>query len=106
MFSFVITETNDQMEVKLIGDFDIDCTEIIEQEILPIAMRFSSININFQEVEFIDSSGIGLLLTVVQSLREKEKQVTITNIKEDVMTIFELLQVPAIVGEGVFDGVS
>lgn len=45
---------------------------------------------------------MGLLLNMVQSLTENGTKVTISNIRPAVLDVFELLQLPEIIGEGVF----
>ncbi|MCL7746711.1 STAS domain-containing protein [Halalkalibacter alkaliphilus] len=102
MIRFTKSETNENLELKLEGDLDIESTEVVELELIPIMEQFKAVSINFKEVPFIDSSGIGLLLNAVQSLDEKGIKVTITDVREEVMDVFDLLQIPEIVGDGVF----
>ncbi|WP_227937280.1 STAS domain-containing protein [Alkalihalobacillus deserti] len=102
MIRFLANKVNHTVEVKLMGDLDIDSTEVIEVELMPTIEPFESVDLNFEGVPFIDSSGIGLLLNAVQTLNSQGTKVTITNVREEVMDIFELLQIPDILGEGVF----
>ncbi|WP_100407025.1 STAS domain-containing protein [Bacillus solitudinis] len=102
MFSFSTEEISEHLEVKLEGDLDIEGTEVVEENLMPIMEKHSSVSVDFARVQFIDSSGMGLLLTLVKTLHEKEIIVTIKDVREDVMEVFELLQIPEILGEGVF----
>lgn len=102
MIEVKLNPNGEYLEVSLIGDLDIDSTELVEDELLPEMGKYKRINLIFSDVPFVDSSGMGLLLNLVQSLAEKEKQVTISNVREDVMEVFDLLQLPDILGSHVF----
>lgn len=84
------------------GDIDIEATEIIEEEISPVLPQYECVEINFANVRFVDSTGIGLLIKLVQSLKEKGVKVTITQLNSDVNEVFSLLQIPDILGKDVF----
>jgi anti-anti-sigma factor len=102
MIDFVLNEVQESsLDIILKGDLDIESTEVVEN-LLPSLEKYKAININFEKVPFVDSSGMGLLLHVVQSLSEKGVKVMISNVKEDVFIVFELLQIPEILGKDVF----
>ena len=45
---------------------------------------------------------MGLLLNLVQTLNEAGTKVIVSNVREEVMEVFELLQLPDILGDDVF----
>lgn len=94
----------DQRKATLLleGDMDIDATEIVEDEIIPVLPQYTSVEINFAKVRFVDSTGIGLLIKLVQRSQEKGVIVTITEVNSEVNEVFSLLQIPDILGENVF----
>ncbi|OMP67513.1 STAS domain-containing protein [Domibacillus epiphyticus] len=103
MIDYLMKETEDgKIVVRLNGDLDIDSTEIVEEELLPAMEKYKKANIDFENVPFVDSSGMGLLLNIVQSLKEKGINVTISNVREDVQVVFDLLQIPEILGDETF----
>jgi anti-sigma B factor antagonist/stage II sporulation protein AA (anti-sigma F factor antagonist) len=102
MIRFSKNEASESLEIKLDGDLDIESTEVMELELIPAMEQYQVVNINFKDVPFIDSSGIGLLLNAVQTLDTKGIEVTISHVRDEVMDIFELLQIPEILGDGVF----
>ncbi|WP_096199945.1 STAS domain-containing protein [Bacillus sp. FJAT-45350] len=102
MISFSTKIMNESLVVKLKGDLDIDSTEVVELELMTTLKSFQTVIIDFEDVPFIDSSGIGLLLSTVQTLNDQGVKVTISNVRKEVMDIFELLQIPDILGDGVF----
>ncbi len=102
MIEVKLNPNGEALTVNLIGDLDIDSTELIEEELIPALEEYKTINLIFTEVPFVDSSGMGLLLTLVQTLQEKEIGVSISNVRKEVMEVFEILQLPEILGERVF----
>jgi len=102
MFYYEIVQENNRTLIKFEGDLDIDSTELIEEELIPKLQQQSEIMIHFGQVEFVDSSGMGLLLTLMQSLIKEGKHIRIMSVREEVMEVFELLQIPAILGEQTF----
>ena len=63
------------------------------------------INIDFSEVEFIDSTGVGSLVQVIKNLHEKSAEIKITNISSDVFEVLEILGLIEIF-EGVFEQIQ
>lgn len=104
MFEYEVLHRDSKSTVLLFGDVDIDVTEIIEEKIAPELMNSKDleIEIDFENVSFVDSSGIGLLITLVTNLKECDKKVVFTHIQEVVKQVFSLLQLPEILGQDVF----
>lgn len=102
MFKYEILQEGSKSIVKFNGDLDIDVTELMQEEIAPALMESKDIVIDFSNVPFVDSSGIGLLITLVNELREAGNRVAITKVSPDVMHVFSLLQLPEILGHDVF----
>jgi anti-anti-sigma factor len=102
MIRFSLNPVEEHLEVILEGDLDIDSTEVVEEELIPKLASEKAININFENVPFVDSSGMGLLLNLVQTLKETGTKVIVSNVREEVMEVFELLQLPDILGNDVF----
>ncbi|RTR36166.1 anti-sigma factor antagonist [Robertmurraya yapensis] len=103
MFSYNLKHDNLYATIQFHGDLDIEVTEMMEYEIIPALQQFSHIEIDLQEVPFVDSTGIGLLLNLIQTFKKGEDgvQVTITNIQPLVKEVFEMLQLADILGDEV-----
>ena len=103
MIQFSVESLSERKAVICLkGDLDIDSTEVVEEKILPEIAGYSEVTLDFAEVPFVDSSGMGLLLNVVHFLNDQDKSVKIINVKEDVQIVFDLLQIPEILGEDIF----
>lgn len=102
MFNFILQKEAGRVIVNLEGDLDIEATEIIEEELI-VELHNSSgeVELNFQNIDFVDSSGIGLLISIITTLKEHDRKPTISNINEDVKMVFSLLQLDEILGKEV-----
>ncbi|MEJ9212649.1 STAS domain-containing protein, partial [Bacillus smithii] len=71
MIKYFYNEEEDRLDVKLEGDFDIEGTEVVEEELIPTMLNYKTVNIDFENVPFVDSSGMGLLIDIVKTLNDK-----------------------------------
>jgi anti-anti-sigma factor len=103
MFSYELIESNEEAVIYFKGDLDIEVTEIIEEQVIPLLKYYKKVDINMSEVFFVDSTGIGLLINLVETLRNTESgiKVTVSNIHPQVQEVFELIQLKEILGEEV-----
>ncbi|WP_044748261.1 STAS domain-containing protein [Bacillus alveayuensis] len=104
MFSYELIENNEKAVIYFKGDLDIEVTEIIEEQVIPLLKYYKRVEINMSEVLFVDSTGIGLLINLVDTLRNTENgiKVTISSIQPQVQEVFEIIQLKEILGEDVF----
>ncbi|MGX6443724.1 STAS domain-containing protein [Neobacillus sp. K501] len=102
MFEHQMVQEGEKASVYLKGDMDIEITELMEEEILPALQKFKEVVINFADVSFVDSTGMGLFMYLVQQLQEQGTAVTAVQLTEEVHQVFELLQIPEILGREVF----
>jgi anti-anti-sigma factor len=103
MFRYDLVDDGTKTNVFLEGDMDIDVTELMEQELCPQLMNSKEVQLDFSKVPFVDSSGIGLLITLVMKLRDQGNKVQIMNIIPEVKQVFDLLQLPEILGHDVIN---
>nr|WP_320120184.1 STAS domain-containing protein [uncultured Marinifilum sp.] len=56
----------------------------------------SKLVIDFESINFIDSSGFGALLSALKTSKEHKSQIKLCNINKDVMELIELMQLDSI----------
>ncbi|MCQ4086200.1 STAS domain-containing protein [Saccharibacillus sp. JS10] len=103
MFAYRIDKTEEEAVVVFEGDLDIESGEVLEEDILPVVSEYPHVRLDFSEVYFVDSSGIGLIIRTVDELREGGRLVNIQNVRPEVMEVFDLLQIRDILGEDIFE---
>ena len=52
--------------------------------------------VNFGELNYISSAGLGVFMAYVETMREHEGDIKFTNLKDDVYSIFDLLGFPVL----------
>ncbi|WML49523.1 STAS domain-containing protein [Neobacillus sp. PS3-34] len=102
MIKYSLFPNGKNLEISLHGDLDIDSTEVIEEELIPAMEKYKTVKVNFGNVPFVDSSGMGLLMDLVHTLNDKGTIVTVSDVSDEVMQVFQLLQLPEILGQQVF----
>jgi anti-anti-sigma factor len=102
MFEYRIIHEAGKATALLKGDIDIEATELMEEELLAVLEKYQEVELHFKDVLFVDSTGIGLLMNQVRELTERKVKVTITHLSEDVYQVFDLLQIPEILGRDIF----
>jgi anti-anti-sigma factor len=102
VINFRLENKDGKVVVHLEGDLDIEATEILEGSFLETVLETEgSIELNFEKINFVDSSGIGLLINLINKLKEGRRRPTIINLNEDVRIVFDLLQMDEILGKEV-----
>ncbi|MBA2875235.1 STAS domain-containing protein [Thermaerobacillus caldiproteolyticus] len=101
MFSYELVQDGQSVTIYFKGDLDIEVTEIME-EIIQELQFFETIHINLSEVLFVDSTGIGLLINLVNTLKQENKHVMISGTQPEVEEVFKIIQLKEILGEEIF----
>jgi anti-anti-sigma factor len=86
-----IQEIEGQTIVTLIGSLDTAAAIESEQTLKPITTgEARDIVFECQELEYIASSGLRILLDVLKKTKAKGKTVTLRNVNEDIKNVFKI----------------
>jgi anti-sigma B factor antagonist len=84
---FNIEYSPDLETIFLRGNFD---TSKAEEVIEVFDMVEKSVNVDMSELQFICSSGIGVMVTVYKKLKEKGEDICLVNLNEHISKVFKL----------------
>jgi anti-sigma B factor antagonist len=84
MFDIRVAENG---EVFLTGRFDATQAERARQEMLAVN---DSCTVNFEKLEYISSSGLGVLLSVQKRLNESGKSLRLVNLNRHIREVFRI----------------
>lgn len=77
--------------INLIGEVDLYNTSKIKETVnAAVSSGYKKIIVNMNEVTYIDSTGIGTLISIRQILADISGELRLINIKDSVKKIFEL----------------
>ncbi|MGM0501260.1 MAG: STAS domain-containing protein [Bacillota bacterium] len=77
--------------IKLAGTFDLHTAVYFKQEINNYLNRkIKGLILDLEDIEFIDSSGIGAVLSIYKKMEKKRGKIAIINVNPNLKRIFEL----------------
>jgi len=88
---FRIEEGKQQATLYFAGEIDMTVGEQLGDLLRQCGERFEQIAIDFYEVTFVDSSGIGNLFYAAKELLARGKRIEIINIREEILDILQML---------------
>ena len=77
--------------------FTLAVTEEVKSELKPLLSQAGTkLILNLKHIEFIDSSGIGCIISLVKTAKSNEAEIKLCNLSGDVMDVIELLHLQMI----------
>ncbi len=81
------------LRLTLTGELDLQSVPILEERLAPLRVTKSPVRLDLSKLEFIDSSGLNLLVRTVGDARIKRWQFEIEpNVSPRVMGLFKLVR--------------
>lgn len=90
--NYDINEEKDLIKISLDGDLDAYSSDEFKDAVLNKVPSSKDILINARKLNFIDSTGLGSLISIYNSIKEQEKTISIEEIKPNVKQIFEITE--------------
>ena len=94
--SYQVTEENNISTVFLNGEIDMDVTDKAKDVILPLIEAGKEVHINLKDVEYMDSSGISVLIESHQKAIELGTKVTLKEISKSVLKVIMMAKLEQI----------
>ncbi|MDR5658920.1 STAS domain-containing protein [Serpentinicella sp. ANB-PHB4] len=77
--------------VSLNGEVDVYTADILKDTLSKlIKERKESIKINGTDLQYIDSTGLGVLIGIYKKINVENKQIIVTNIKPSITKLFKI----------------
>lgn len=79
--------------IGIVGDLDMFVSSIIKEQLWDQARvppEYTDVEIDLAEMGYIDSSGVGILISFITMLRNSNKKVEVLNVRERVQNVFHL----------------
>ena len=94
--SYKVTEEGDVSVVHLDGEIDMDVTEKAKEIIMPLIEAKKEVHLNLKEVQYMDSSGISVLIESHQKALEKSTKVIIKDVSKSVLKVIMMAKLEQI----------
>ncbi len=87
IMTYKVTEEGNVSTVFLQGEIDMDVTDKAKEVIMPLIEAKKEVHINLKEVQYIDSSGISVLIESHQKANELGTKVILKDISKSVLKV-------------------
>lgn len=88
---YLFSERADRWEVKIMGEVDIHSSQEVKEKLAEILNeKEKSMIINAEELDYIDSTGLGMLIGIVKRLKEKDLNLTLVKLQPSVLKLFQI----------------
>lgn len=94
-FSTSIKEKGDVSVINLKGFLDAHTAPTLENNFTQLIENSKyKIVVNFEDLAYISSAGLGVFMAYIESIRENKGDIKLTNMSDKVFNIFDLLGFP------------
>jgi len=94
--SYKVTEEGNIATVYLNGEIDMDVTENAKEVIMPLVESGKEVHLNLKEVQYMDSSGISVLIESHQKATELGNKVILKEISKSVLKVIMMAKLEQI----------
>ena len=94
--SYTVTEEGNISTVHLDGEIDMDVTEKAKEIIFPVIDSGKEVHLNLSQVQYMDSSGISVLIESHQRALEKSTKVIIKDVSKSVLKVIMMAKLEQI----------
>ena len=94
--SYKVTEEGNIATVYLDGEIDMDVTEKAKEVIMPLIEAEKEVHLNLKDVQYMDSSGISVLIESHQKAMELGTKVTLKEISKSVLKVIMMAKLEQI----------
>lgn len=88
---YLFSERSDRWEVKIMGEVDIHSSPEVKQKLEDILdEREKSMIINAEELDYIDSTGLGMLIGIVKRLKQNNLELILAKPQASILKLFRI----------------
>ena len=88
---FKVVVKDDVTLIEVGGQLIVGNRQLLKEQVLDRLERVDrEFIVDFSKTDYIDSSGLGVLVTLSKKIREQRGQLSLVSLSEDLRTLFEL----------------
>lgn len=89
---------NDSWIIQIEGELDVSCAKNFKNEVeSSLEKKFSDVKIDMEKLSYIDSTGVGVIVGIMKTLRRSGKDIVLLNAKDNIKKIFKITGIDQIV---------
>ena len=90
MMKFKVTESENVSTVFLDGEIDMDVADNVREVVFPLIDSGKEVHLNLKGVQYMDSSGISVIVESNQRAKEKNTKVELKEVSEPVEKVLAM----------------
>ena len=94
--TYKVTEEGNISTVHLDGEIDMDVTEKAKEVIMPLIEAKKEVHLNLKDVQYMDSSGISVLIESHQKALEHNTKVVVKEVSKSVLKVIMMAKLEQI----------
>ena len=94
--TYKITEEDNISTIFLDGEIDMDKTDEVKEAIFPVIDSGKNVSLNLSNVQYMDSSGISVLIESHQKALEKGTKLVIKDVSKSVLKVIMMAKLEQI----------
>lgn len=94
--NFKTEEDTKKLTIYLNGEIDMDVTEKVKEFILPLIVPEKELHLNLKDVQYMDSSGISVLIESHQKANELNTKLVLKEISKSVLKVIMMAKLEQI----------
>ena len=96
---FKVVAKDDVTLIEVGGQLIVGNRQLLKEQVLDQLERGDrKFILDFSKTDYIDSSGLGVLVTLSKKIREQGGQLSLVSLREDLRTLFELTKLDTLFG--------
>lgn len=91
--SLIINTNNneDYIEILPIGEIDIYTSPMFKKEVIDIInAENKNIIVNSERLDYLDSTGLGVFMSILKTIKEKNLSIKLINVKPNIFKLFDI----------------
>ncbi|HBH12194.1 MAG: Anti-sigma F factor antagonist (SpoIIAA-2) / Anti-sigma B factor antagonist RsbV [Clostridiales bacterium 38_11] len=90
--SFQIEKFIEDKKVKIVpvGDLDIVNSKVFKDEVLKLMEENQEILIDGEKLDYMDSTGLGVLISLYKKTKSNNSKIYLTNLKPNIYKLFDI----------------
>ncbi|ALX49138.1 STAS domain-containing protein [Lentibacillus amyloliquefaciens] len=86
-----ISEGNGKSSVKLTGEIDAYTAPELKEKLLPLTKtEGNQIEVNLEDVHYMDSTGLGVFISALKSTNENDSKMRLIQLQDRVLRLFRI----------------
>jgi anti-sigma B factor antagonist len=95
--SFSIARDGDRVVLSIVGQLVVENRQELKQQVVDELERGArTFLLDFRQTGYIDSSGLGALVSIAKRIRQQAGELRLANLNDDLKTMFELSRLDAL----------